>query len=167
MAAGSTYTPIATQTTTSSVASITFSAIPGTYTDLVLVYTAALSTNYDVYFRLNGDSNTNYSYTVLYSNAGSTYGSSRTVNQNRGSFDYYGAPTTTLGNNITIANFLNYSNSITYKTSLVRSNSTTGIDGIVGLWRSTSAINSITFYKHGGGNISAGTTLSLYGIAAA
>ena len=37
MAAGSTYTPLATNTLSSSSASITFSSISGSYTDLVLV----------------------------------------------------------------------------------------------------------------------------------
>ena len=167
MAAGATYEPIATQTTTSSVATVTFSSIPSTYTDLVLVYSAALSTNYDLYFRLNGDSGNNYSYTVLYSNNGASYGSARTNGQDKGSLDYYGAPTTTLGNNTTIANFLNYSNSTTYKTSLVRSNSTTGLDAIVGIWTSTAAITSIALGTFTTPTLSSGSTFTLYGIKAA
>jgi hypothetical protein len=37
---------------------------------------------------------------------------------------------------------------------------------IVGLWRGTAAINSITIYP-AGGNFASGSTLTLYGITAA
>jgi hypothetical protein len=42
-----------------------------------------------------------------------------------------------------------------------------GVDAIVGLWRSTAAINSITLDLLGTRIISAGSTFSLYGIKAA
>ena len=44
MAAGNTYTPIATTTLGSAASSYTFSSIPGTYTDLVLVVSGKYST---------------------------------------------------------------------------------------------------------------------------
>jgi hypothetical protein len=60
---------------------------------------------------------------------------------------------------------MNYSNSTTYKTILGRSNAaTSGTSAAVGLWRSTSAINSIEI---GTVSFTAGSTFSLYGIAAA
>jgi len=167
MAAGSTYTKIATTTLGSSVASYTFSSIPNTYTDLILVYTAATSSAYDLYAQLNGDTSTNYSYTVLYG-TGSTAGSARTPNQGYISLDYYGTPDTTVGNSVTITNFINYSNTTTYKTILGRSNRASGgVDALVNLWRNTSAINSIKIGTYTSPTLSAGSKFTLYGITAA
>jgi hypothetical protein len=167
MAAGSTYTPISTYTAPSTQSSVTFSSIPSTYTDLILVYTAATSSQVDLYFRLNGDTGSNYSYTVLFG-TGSTAGSARTANQAYGSLDYYGVPVTTLGNSNTICHFMNYSNTTTNKTTLVRSNNAgNGVDAIAGLWRNTSAINSIQIGSFGSPTINTNSVFTLYGIAAA
>jgi hypothetical protein len=60
--------------------------------------------------------------------------------------------------------FQNYSNATTYKSILMRvGKATNGTDAMVGLWRSTSAINTI---KLMGSNALYGT-LTLYGIKAA
>jgi hypothetical protein len=62
---------------------------------------------------------------------------------------------------------MNYSNATTYKTMLSRANNgAAGVDAIANLWRSTAAISSITV-KITGGNMKAGSTFTLYGIAAA
>ena len=67
MAAGNTYDAIATQTLSSAAASVTFSSIAGTYTDLVLVTSIRKSTTgVSAYLRANNDSGTNYSTTYLY-----------------------------------------------------------------------------------------------------
>jgi hypothetical protein len=80
MAAGNTYEAIATQTLGSAAASVTFSSIPGTYTDLVVVIAGTLTTGSDnVSFQLNGDSGANYSVTVL-TGDGSTASSGRASN---------------------------------------------------------------------------------------
>jgi hypothetical protein len=55
MAAGNTYTPLATQTLGSAAASVTFSSISGAYTDLVLVLNIkSTSSNYPTMI-LNSD----------------------------------------------------------------------------------------------------------------
>ena len=66
MAAGSTYTPIATTTASGSASSVTFSSIPSTYTDLVIVadILGAASTA-DAVLRFNSDTTSNYSETVI------------------------------------------------------------------------------------------------------
>jgi hypothetical protein len=62
----------------------------------------------------------------------------------------------------------NYSNSTTYKTFLSRANNAANAaDGIVGLWRSTSAITSIQFFYSDSSNIITGSSATLYGIKAA
>ena len=65
-----TYDPIATTTISgSSTNTYTFSSIPSTYTDLVLAFANFQgTTNYSFALRFNGDSGSNYSYTVLEGN---------------------------------------------------------------------------------------------------
>lgn len=167
MAAGSTYTPIATTTLGSNQAEITFNSIGG-YTDLVLIVSAkqtpALNTQY---IRFNGDTGTNYSYTILTGN-GTSAVSTRYSNQDRWYSGYYAVPPTD-SYGIEIYNFQNYANTTTYKTGLSRTNRASGgVDAMVGLWRSTSAITSITYGISGASAyLTSGSTFTLYGIAAA
>jgi hypothetical protein len=168
MAAGSTYTPIETKSITGSPTSVTFSSIPSTYTDLVVVINGARSATNDIGVRLNGDTGTNYSRTILYG-TGSAAGSVTGGGANQGQADYYGTVDTTLGGSVQILNFMNYSNTTTYKTFLVRSNNASlGVDALVNLWRSTAAINSIEFRPYSGSQTwNTGSQFTLYGIAAA
>lgn len=166
MAAGATYEPIATTTLGSSAASYTFSSIPSTYTDLVLIVNGgATSATYSFKMQVNGDTATNYSDTSLSGN-GTAASSSR--NSANTSMRSEANPTTTL-NNVWIANFMNYANATTYKTVLVRGNNASAlVTANVNLWRSTSAITSIkVFFDASLSNILSGTSLTLYGIAAA
>lgn len=163
MAAGSTYTPIATNTLGSATSSVTFNSFSG-YTDLILVTAGTASTSGAGWLTFNGDSPTsgsNYSNTSLYGN-GATAGSYRRTSQARINDSlFYG----TQCNNI--FHIMNYANTTTYKTVLLRANYPAGeLNATVGLWRSTSAITSLTL-THSGGNFSIGTTFTLYGIAAA
>ena len=167
-----TYTPIATQTLGSATSSVTFSSIPSTYTDLRLVISMGGSVvDYFLKMQFNSDTSTNYSLTELKGNgsaassARSTDVSSIYVPKDLG----YG---TTVGNNMFTIDVQNYSNSTTFKTTLIRANCTDptatalGTSAIVGLWRSTSAISSIVFSTLTG-TILAGSTFTLYGIKAA
>ena len=175
MAAGSTYTPIATTTLGSAAADVTFSSISGSYTDLVLVSNYAGSVN-DVGFDLRVgnsslDTGTNYSRTVLNGDGTSAQSSRSTSQSSIGLVYNYGNSTTLNKPNFQITNLMNYSNTTTYKSILIRSrgtrdNDATDTTAIVGLWRSTSAINIIRIYP-ASGNILAGSTFTLYGITAA
>lgn len=163
MAAGSTYTPIATTTFSGSATSYTFSSIPSTYTDLVLICSIFNSTSANTYIRFNGDSSSIYSRTQLSGN-GSSATSGRVSNTNAGYID--AVPTQNPSENI-IVNFQNYSNGSVYKTFLSRANNAaTGVQATVGLWRQTDAINSILISTDAG-TMTAGTSFTLYGIAAA
>jgi len=171
MPAGNTYEAIATQTLGSAAASVTFSSIPSTYTDLVLIVTARQDNNAStesLRLRFNSDGGTNYSRTNL-TGDGSTATSSRTANDdeiNIGNFQ----PGTSAAAGLyatTIINLQNYSNTTTNKTVLIRSaNASVATAATVGLWRNTAAINTI-FLRISGFNIAAGSTFSLYGILAA
>lgn len=167
MAAGSTYTPIATQTLGSSASTVTFSSIPSTYTDLVLIVNSASNTgtNYPN-MRFNSDSGTNYSRTALWGN-GSTQGSGRDSNITIASLCYNSANTTTANGFTAMAHIMNYANTSTYKTAIVRANNAgNAVEAIVDLWRSTAAISSIVVGVDSN-SYAAGSTFTLYGIAAA
>jgi len=170
LAAGATYTPIATYTVGTATATIDFTSIPSTYTDLHLVINAGFSAAYDLRFRINGSSLSIYSQTYLYG-TGTGAGSARETSSARtyGQLDYYGAPSTNLAYANQLVDFMNYSNATTYKTFLCRANrADSGTDAIVGLVQTTSAINQITLYCGSNqGNFITGSTATLYGIAAA
>lgn len=164
MAAGSTYTPIATYTFASAASSTTFSSISGSYTDLVLACDVKLDQTgaYAISLQFNGDTAANYSWTALLGN-GTAASSQRASNT---SSAIYGNGDTDWGNSI--VNIMNYSNATTYKTTLARNNNTAGTaQAYVTTWRSTAAINSVKVMSQAGSNFVIGTTFTLYGIAAA
>lgn len=164
-----TYEPISTTTASGSTDSITFSSISGSYTDLIIVANWGPSLNGDgTVMRFNSDTGTNYSDTELYG-TGSTAGSQR-----RSSASFIDI-TRAIGGDGTnkytnsIINIQDYANTTTYKTSLIRANLATGtyagVAALAGLWRSTSAITSITILTlSSGSNLLSGSTFTLYGI---
>ena len=162
MAAGNTYEAIATQTLGSAAASVTFSSISSSYTDLIFIFNPNGSID-NLNLQFNGDTGTNYSRTNLYGN-GTSASSSRGSNAS-------GIGLTISGDGETVrCNIMNYANATTYKTTIQRADASISADiylgAMVGLWRSTAAVNSIKFYPNSG-NIPAGAVLTLYGIKAA
>ena len=163
MAAGSTYTPIANTTLTSTSSSVSFSSISGSYTDLVLVILTAISSGAnDTWLRFNSDSGTNYSRTKVASD-GSSMTSFRAANQNA----YYGIGNIGTQWMMSVNHIMDYTNTTTYKTLLTRHGSLSNETAeSVGLWRSTSAITSIEIAP-GTSTFISGSTFTLYGIVAA
>ena len=169
----STYTPIASTTLSSTASSVTFSSISGSYTDLILVVVPAQGspTGSSPLLQVgNGsvDTGSNYSYTSLRGN-GTSATSIRDVNLSNIPEPLTGL-SSTLGEYMITYNLMNYSNTTTYKTIIFRAGSLNssypGTVATVGLWRSTSAINTIKFYVSGTA-MSIGSTFTLYGITAA
>jgi len=159
MAAGSTYTPLATTTLGSASATVTFSSISSAYTDLVMIIQATTAAGNAMTYQLNGDSTTtNYSVTGVYGD-GSSAGSYRSSNNTLSGAS--AAP------NVAILNFQNYSNTTTFKTLLSRGNEINNdTRAVVSLWRNTAAVNQIVMGINGG-TFATGSTFTLYGIAAA
>lgn len=160
-----TYEPIATTTLGSAQSSVTFSDIPQTYTDLILIENYSLvSSDSQSVVTLNGTSST-YSNTNLWGN-GSVVSSARYT----GASGFGSSPGVgDAANNriVMIRYFNNYSNTTTYKTCLQRkSDASDNTWATVGLWQSTSAITSITCTS-ASGNYASGSTFTLYGIRAA
>jgi hypothetical protein len=161
----STEVAIATTTLGSAASSITFSSIPSTYTDLRLVLVGAANGTENVVLRFNGNTATNYSWTRILGD-GSTAQSGRATSQEymRVSTDNFG---TTVG--MVQLDVFSYAGS-TFKTVLSAgshdNNGSGDVGRLVGLWRSTSAINSVQVAMRYGAveTFTAGTTATLYGI---
>lgn len=167
MAAGATYEPIATQTLGSAAASITFSSIAASWTDLRFVFVGSMASTTNPIIQINGDtSSTNYSRTFIQGQGTSATSGRSTVSSNV-ILGYFNS--STLPGMITI-DFFSYASSL-YKTFLSTSNADTNGGGylnqVIGLWQNTSAINSITLSTISGANWSAGSTATIYGIKAA
>ena len=166
MTAGSTYTPIATATATGSQNTITFSSIPSTYTDLILVTQIAFGVDsVSIGMILNSDTSANYSYTYLLGN-GSAASSGRSSNLTTGiAFGYVAtAGQTTISN----VNIQNYTSTTAYKAVLNRDNNAGNRAQFSSqIWRSTAVINRLDLITSSGNNYNSGSTFTLYGIAAA
>jgi hypothetical protein len=160
MSKTATYAKIATTTLASTATEYTFTSIPSTYTDLVLVVAGQSASAGSSALRVgNGsiDTGSNYSYTNLKGN-GTTATSARASSITLGYIgEIYSSQT------VTIINIMDYSNTTTFKTFLSRSNNAgNAVSTWVSLWRSTAAINQVRFLS--GDTMQIGTTLTLYGI---
>ena len=171
MAAGNTYTPIATTTLGSSTASVTFGTgsplsgnIPQTYTDLILVINGKSSSGVAGYVgtQFNGDTTALYSTTRLLGD-GATATSDRYLNQTIAK-----GGTLWSSQGTVIHQIQNYSNTTTYKTFLTRDNNAGNrVGAAVSLYRSTNAITSIVLSCPDGSGFASGSIFTLYGISAA
>jgi hypothetical protein len=159
----STYTPISTQTLSSAAASVTFSGIPQTYTDLVLVWSGTLSAGTSVWgLQYNSNTSGSYGWTSLRGD-GSGASSARDNGSTRINCGWIGT-----SQNNGIVNIQNYANATTNKTCISRNNATassTYVNANVGLWVNTSAITSITVLTDSS-TFASGSTFTLYGIGA-
>ena len=159
-----TYEPIATTTLGSAAASITFSSIASSWTDLRVVIVPTAASNANFAFRFNSDSGSNYSRTRLAADGTSvtsSVNSNQTELQLTSSFSIGTTPT------LRILDIFSYAGS-TFKTVLFQENAdlngSGGLNRQVGLWRSTSAITSVYLFAQGAVNFATGTTATLYGI---
>jgi hypothetical protein len=158
-----TYEPIQTYTLSANTSSITFSSIPGTYTDLVLIANSGQVTADGFYgIRFNGDSNTNYSNTQILGNASTIISNSN----NSTNIGYVHSTNEGSVEDTLVINIPNYQNTNVFKNILSRSNSKSyRVVLSLSMWRSKSAITSVTL--SGGSNLLSGSTFTLYGIKAA
>lgn len=170
MAAGATYEPIQSYTLASAAASITFTSIPSTYTDLRVSFTMngqSVASGVPI-LQFNSDTGTNYSLTRLAGQGTGAY-SARDNSASSISLASYTAPQTSTPTFIALDIF-SYAGS-TFKTNLITFNNdyngSGSVEYAVGLWRSTSAITSIQLKAPGSNTFNIGTTATLYGIKAA
>lgn len=163
-----TYEPIATNTVTgSAAANVTFSSIPSTYTDLVLICTTQMTGASHTLLQFNSDTGTNYSSTIVYG-TGSAAGSGRASNA---AFVQHGvADEDNSGSTFSTVFYqiMSYANTNVNKTVLHSiGNPNSEVTRAVSLWRSTSAIDTIKIYPSNSKSYEVGCVFSLYGIKAA
>jgi hypothetical protein len=163
-----TYEKIATNTLGSNATSYTFSSIPATYTDLVIIANvlSADATSKYLTIQYNSDTGTNYSDTLI-AGTGTAVESARDTTQSQIYITAYGSMLTNTSNPmLAIINIQNYANTTTYKTAISRANQASStIMASVSLWRSTAAINAVKLIATAG-NFASGSTFTLYGIKA-
>ena len=151
-----TYIALANTTLTGTAATITFSSIPSTYRDLVVVLngTATSSVNANLYF--NSDTTAaNYKFLRMYGQ-GSGSGDSNTGDDI--AFDFY--------TNLTMVRFeiMDYSATDKNKTVLTRWDTAANITGATAYrWANTNAITSVIL-DCGTSTFASGTTAAIYGI---
>jgi hypothetical protein len=163
-----TYDRIATNTLGSATDSVTFSSIPSTYTDLVLISSALgqTSTSFIEIIQFNSDTGNNYSNTFTGGYVSSS-GSNRNTNQPYIFVAHLNGYFTTDIPMTGVTYINNYSNTAINKTVVSRGGSpATDSAMMTGLWRNTSAINSIKISLQSATNLQAGSTFTLYGIKA-
>jgi hypothetical protein len=152
-----TYIPLATQTLSSTATSVTFSSIPATYRDLVLVlgsFQLPAATN--IWCRVNGDGSSSYSYVYA-------FGTSSAATSSTNGFLIGGLAQGASMNTI-ITQFMDYSATDKHKTVLSRpTEDLQQAAMIAGRWPQNTAINSLTI-RVVANSMAIGSTLSLYGI---
>jgi hypothetical protein len=161
-----TYEPIASIILGTTATSVTFSSVPQTYTDLILIATTKRNATglgeANMQLTVNGDTSAAYSTTLLFESPSSTR------QANTSTFDYASGTCGDGGFIFNSINLMNYSNTTTHKTVLTRNgyNQTNPqVRLAVGVWRNTAAITSLTMTPASGFAI--GSTFNLYGILGA
>lgn len=162
-----TYEPIATTTLGSAASSIDFTSIPGTYTDLKVVFVGTATAATGLRAQFNSDTGTNYSRTSLLGDGSAVYSQRATSVAfiSLGINDNLNTTTPTLR----VMDVFSYAGS-TNKTVLTSESTDLNGSGAatvaVQLWRNTGAITSISL-NVSGTTMKIGTTATLYGIKAA
>ena len=170
-----TYTLIASNTLSSSAASVTFSAIPNTFTDLVVrtsvrtTYNSAAG-DYYAWIRFNNNTSLIYTNTYMYGRAGSTASGRET--ETKFFDDPYtitsaGSTANTFANNeLYIPNYANsFAKPVSYDIATENNSTSIGIRAnAAGLFNDTTPITSITFLMPSTLEYAAGSSFFLYGI---
>jgi hypothetical protein len=166
-----TYEPIATLSSSGSTSTFSFTSVPSTYTDIIIVSFLRSSysiSSHDTLIRVNNDASSIYSRTYITGN-GSSASSARSSNLTGFYAGQVQGATSTAGAFSTqIVHLMNYSNTSTNKTFISRNNTpTANTTATVGLWRSNSAINQIDILNADGSNWVSGSTSTIYGVKSA
>jgi hypothetical protein len=152
-------------------ASVLFSSIPSTYTDLQLMLSLRANnaaTQVVVDIKFNGSS-ANYDLRYLGQSNTSVVSYTRASGFGTNMIGYYpgaNATASTFGNvQLYIPNYAGSTHKSLSLDAVMENNSTTIQNGLLaGLWSQTAAITSLEFTETGGGNIAQHSTAYLYGV---
>jgi len=159
-----TYDLIASQVSNGTPSVITFSSIPATYRDLILVTSspATGSGANQLIANFNSDTGTNYARVTMLG-TGSSTSSDSTATGTSVIAGVRGTNSPTVG----ILQIMDYSATDKHKTCLCRTNiSEFNVRADAFRWANTAAINTITVQLSLGGSINSGISFYLYGISA-
>jgi hypothetical protein len=155
---------IETKTLGTAAASIEFTSIPQTFTDLVVVASARSSGTENFYFLGFNSLTTNFSYRFLQGNGSTASSGSDTTRPFLSMCPSTFTANTFSNNTIYIPNYAGATNKSISIDMTTENNATESRATIeAGLWSNTSAITSIQF-TNPSGDFVIGTTMSLYGI---
>jgi hypothetical protein len=169
-----TFTQIGSAVTVGSggAADITFTAIPATYTDLVLKLSlrgSSASLQDNVLITFNGSSS-GYSARLLYGQGSGTPASASSSSSSLNLNTYVpalGATSSTFGNaEIYIPNYASSANKSVSSDFVIENNATATFMGLAaGLWSNSAAITQITIDYLGSDNFAQHSTAYLYGVS--
>jgi hypothetical protein len=168
MAAGATYDKLASTTLSSNNSTVTFTSIPSTYTDLVIIFNGKAANNTDAQVRIGTantpDSSAGYSRQFMFGYSGGIVADTAS-SLNGFIFSPYNQNTNL------VMHLHSYANTNIYKPALIRNGpKPTSGDNLTyvsaNIYRDTVAINCVQFYSptH---NFVTGSIFSIYGIKAA
>jgi hypothetical protein len=168
-----TYTLIEGKTLTTTAASVTFTSIPQTYTDLLIKFSARSTSTAgaDIYANLrvqfNSDTGNNYNGILLFANLGNP-GSGSYTSQSGNLFSYANGNVTTASTfsnmEIYIPNYTGSNKKTSSVDGVVENNASNGfVEMAAEIWTGTSAITTIDLVSIYGSH-TANSTFYLYGI---
>lgn len=167
----STFTPISYANLITTTASVTFSSIPQTYTDLVCIVSSHTANGGDfsnIQTLFNGDNNNaNYAYNLIYNQGAST------PSVGAGNAGWWGYISGNIGAyGVLVSQIQSYSTTnrfktlVNYQSNGVVNNPLFSFEISATTWKSTSAITSMVVNGSNGG-FAAGSRIELFGIKAA
>lgn len=170
-----TYESIATVSPTNTAG--TFTSIPQTYTDLLVVVKARVTSAWDIFAMQANGAGSGYSGTYIESTAAS---GGYTAGRGTAEISFRGGyiPGTSYSSDWStdVYHIHNYTDTNKWKNCLTNARFQSGVGGTtasfsiqlkIGLIQNTAAITSLVYGTANGSNFAAGTTISLYGIKAA
>ena len=161
-----TYTLIDSVTLGSSAASVTFSAIPQDYGDLVFRFTGKSSGTTSPYFKLNGGGTS--SYHVWMEGSGSATSSSASLQGDIKLVNAYSSWLTSSKISTAKLEIFDYTATDKHKSMLSRVDASNVVTAAAAIrWQSLSAVTSIEMFVLYGVTFPAGSTFQLFGISKA
>jgi hypothetical protein len=152
------YVALATTTLGSSASSVTFSSIPATYKDLIVIVNGTGTGTMTFGVQFNGDTASNYSYVEMTGDGSTATSSSGSLSQ-----ALIGRFTGTLS--VAIGQIMDYSATDKHKTVLGRGGASNElVRASASRWANTAAINQVRVIPLSS-SFATGTVLSLYGVA--